>query len=238
MFKKYLSVSIILLSVVYFFVSKDAISITKTPASFVSVNNTSFGQNIPANITDVQGALNSINSKSTPASFVSVNNTSFGQNIPANITDVQGALNSINSININVINSGCRVHRSADQSISGGVTTQIQFNTIDYDENSEFNTSTYTFTAKTAGYYFVTIATRYTAFTLGDYLNTYIYKNGAEYSDGFTSYNNLNFAAGRVTDVIYLAVNDYITAYTRTENGGDLFAAIAQTYMTIRKMSN
>lgn len=51
------------------------------------------------------------------------------------------------------VESACRVYRSSTQSISHDTTTTVQFDTESYDRNTEYNTSTYTFTANRDGLY-------------------------------------------------------------------------------------
>jgi hypothetical protein len=50
------------------------------------------------------------------------------------------------------------VKRSANQTISASTWTVVQFNTEDFDTNSNFNTGTYRFTPTTAGYYQVNLS--------------------------------------------------------------------------------
>ena len=48
---------------------------------------------------------------------------------------------------------GCRAKLTADQSISGGSTAVVQFDTEVYDTDNEYDPSNYTFTAASTGYY-------------------------------------------------------------------------------------
>ena len=107
---------------------------------------------------------------------------------------------------------------STNQTISNNIYTKINFNTVAYDTNSNYNASTYRFTPTIAGYYkmdfnlgIVATAGRTYAFAPS------IYKNG-------TSYSSLEFdmlisaSATNVnvpySDLIYMnGTTDYLEAY-------------------------
>ena len=78
-----------------------------------------------------------------------------------------------------------RAHLSADQSITNNTWTKVQFNTENFDTNSNYDNSTnYRFTPTVAGYYQVNFRVRFNGTSLTTQLAA-IYKNGA-----ITSYAN------------------------------------------------
>lgn len=68
-------------------------------------------------------------------------------------------------------------YMSADQAVGSSVSI-LQFNSEQYDNNSNFDTSNYRFTPTIAGVYFFTVAVTLTI-TTGSFIQTHIYKNGA-----------------------------------------------------------
>jgi hypothetical protein len=107
------------------------------------------------------------------------------------------------------------------QTITSGVDTILQFNTLKYDIQSNFNTSTYRFTAPVAGRYQFNATARFDNKTNSGYMRTYFTVNGsgASYSYGHmiigaggastggfsTSYQGMSISA-----VISLSAGDYV----------------------------
>ena len=106
MFKKVVPLAIIVFSVIYFAMTNEGFPITKTPASWVSVNNTTFGKNIPANVSDAQAAFEALNAMNATGGGggpvnTPVNGTKFfnGYNNTTgvfNTADVVGGVTSVN----------------------------------------------------------------------------------------------------------------------------------------------
>jgi len=84
-------------------------------------------------------------------------------------------------------------YASSSTSMTATAWTKIQFNTEEYDTNSNYDTSNYRFTPTVAGYYFLSgtwIAASAFCFGMAS-----IYKNGSRYRDGAShgySTNNSN----------------------------------------------
>jgi hypothetical protein len=111
--------------------------------------------------------------------------------------------------------------KSGVQTITSGVDTILQFNTLKYDIQSNFNTSTYRFTAPVAGRYQFNATARFDNTTNSGYMRTYFTVNGsgASYSYGHmiigaggastggfsTSYQSMSISA-----VISLSAGDYV----------------------------
>lgn len=106
---------------------------------------------------------------------------------------------------------------SASQTISNNTVTKIQFDTELFDTNSNFNTSTYTFTPTVAGYYQVNLNT-YIVGTASRayYLSPRIYKNGSNFR---IAANALTLGPGGdwiipTSYLIYMnGTTDYLEAY-------------------------
>jgi hypothetical protein len=108
-----------------------------------------------------------------------------------------------------------RAHLSADQSITNNTWTKVQFNTENFDTNSNYDNSTnYRFTPTVAGYYQINFRVRFNGTSLVTQLGG-LYKNGA-----LTSYANTGrFATSsdvgvNGSDLLYMnGTTDYLEVY-------------------------
>ena len=74
-------------------------------------------------------------------------------------------------------------YMSALQSTTAGTTTKLQFNTLNFDTNSNYSTTNYRFTPTVAGYYQFSLALSGNDSGAGGVqLRSYFYKNGAQLS--------------------------------------------------------
>lgn len=121
-----------------------------------------------------------------------------------------------------VQNVSCRAHLSTNQlNLTNNTQTLVQLDTEDYDIGSDFNTSTYKFTAPVNGYYLLIGQIGFTP-TIADkrYLG-FIRINGGDNLAIGTSANGANTSSTYVTmtTISYLAANDYIQLYAESESG-------------------
>lgn len=104
---------------------------------------------------------------------------------------------------------------SATQTITSGTFTKVNFNTEEWDTNSNYDTSTYRFTPTVAGYYQVSCSIDAGASTASVRVISNIYKNGSQYRVG----QNTNTAAGGsfsgvCSALVYMnGSTDYIECY-------------------------
>jgi hypothetical protein len=113
---------------------------------------------------------------------------------------------------------------SADQSVSSGVITKIQFNTEEFDTNSNYDSVTnYRFTPTVAGYYQInaTLRTEGTSLTLAAF---YIYKNGSSIFIPAldTEHSSTTHISGS-TLVYCNGTSDYIEIYGRVDGSSPKF---------------
>jgi len=114
--------------------------------------------------------------------------------------------------------SAVRAYNSANQTwVVSWAATKVLLNTEEFDEDSEFTSST--FTAKQAGIYIVSWQVRWAWGWTGQ-LTTFIYKNGAVYVD-FSISGLSTYTTQPVNSVIKLAINDTIELYARHYAGSD-----------------
>ena len=102
---------------------------------------------------------------------------------------------------------------SANQSISTGVYTKVQFNIKEFDTNSNYDNATnYRFTPTVAGYYQVNSTVDVSGSIATTFQTLAIYKNGSSFKSGNLTTNS----GGRITvsALIYLnGSTDYIEVY-------------------------
>lgn len=110
------------------------------------------------------------------------------------------------------------VKKTADQSIAGGagpgLLTKAEFNSENFDTNSEFDpTTNYRFTAKTAGIYHVSASVRLSNLIDGSIYEMHVRKNGSTFvlTDRQTAKGTDNVLKN--SKILQLAVNDYLEVW-------------------------
>lgn len=134
--------------------------------------------------------------------------------------------------------SGCSVYLSADQDVPTASVTTLQFDSEDYDIQSEFNTGTYTYTASTAGKYIVALCA-YTAEALnnGNALVIIIKKNAAEWGRTALRPGSNGVTGSLITIGMDLAANDTVTAEVYHTFGANREFDADYCRMTINKIT-
>jgi hypothetical protein len=127
---------------------------------------------------------------------------------------------------------------SSTQALSGD-STILQFNTVVFDNQSNFNTSTYRFTAPVAGVYLFTCQARYdNSYTVNSYLRTHFNINGqngtgAGYNYGhqimgsYTGYS-VAYESGTISAILKLAAGDYVDVRGGVSGGATEFQRESQ----------
>lgn len=102
-------------------------------------------------------------------------------------------------------------YHSSTQTLTGGVTTKLNYATKEYDTNTCYDTSTSKFTPNQSGYYKIDAAIQASG-TNGAYL--YVYKNGSPYKLGaFVGANGSGQVASVSVSVPMNGTTDYIEIY-------------------------
>jgi len=110
--------------------------------------------------------------------------------------------------------SRVRVTRSANQSIPAQTTDKVEFNTEDYDELSEWNVTTYRFTALAAGRYMISSTVGWAETGISIKFTIAIYKNGVSFSSrAQVVVADLPEQGISITDILELAASDYIEIF-------------------------
>lgn len=141
--------------------------------------------------------------------------------------------------------SRVRVYLGSDQAVvTGAGYTKIQFNTEDFDGDSEFDSATnYRFTAASAGYYMVTcrVEINRAGNTVDD--NIYLYKNGSAFQP-LAYYVQRSSTGGYnpfaiFTDIISLSASDYVEIFAIHGSGGsqNYISGPTHSYLSIHRLS-
>ena len=126
------------------------------------------------------------------------------------------------------------------QVIPNATTTKVQLNTESYDGLGEFDpTTNYRFTAQAAGYYLITAQADWLAAVDQCALYVSIHKNGAVDTAHFRRASGTGEQAVSISDIVYLAANDYIELYVYQNSGGNLSldAYPYSTWISIHRIS-
>lgn len=134
--------------------------------------------------------------------------------------------------------SGILINRSATQALTANTWTRVQFNTEAYDILSEYNNTTYRFTALTAGRYFLTARVGWSAGTATATANLVVYKNGTIFeklAGDYTTVASGDNSGG--STLLNLAANDYIEIYAYCNKVRTISSAATETYLTMIKVA-
>jgi len=135
--------------------------------------------------------------------------------LPANSGTVLTSLSTQSQFPANIAGNGpaFSAYQSTLQSLTGSAYTKVQFQTKEYDTNSNFDNATnYRFTATISGYY--QINSTITGAGVSAVLLSAIYKNGSAYKYGTLATTGVsNSPLSGVSSLVYLNVNDYIEIY-------------------------
>jgi len=126
------------------------------------------------------------------------------------------------------LGNASRASLSADQTLTTGTTTKMQFNTEDYDVGGDYDASTnyrYTVGSGDAGKYLIYAALN-AAPSDAKRIRVYLYKNGSQLDPpGYQSNNQSvagNFLSVTTFAILELADADYIEIYGSHNEGGNL----------------
>ena len=147
------------------------------------------------------------------------------------VTNASGAITIANTQNTGPAFSA---YANATQSISNATFTKIQFQTKEFDTNSNFDSTTnYRFTPTVAGYYFISGTINFNG-TLATSQNLIsIYKNGSEFKRGGQVLTNAANNATGITVTALIQFNgstDYVEIYGYQANGISVNTSATLTY--------
>jgi len=121
-------------------------------------------------------------------------------------------------------------YQSSAQTLSSATATKIQFQTEEWDTNSNYdNTTNYRFTPTVEGYYQVNCAIGLGAAICGVFIT--VYKNGSAFKQVTSLYSAVDVNACGGSCLVYCnGSTDYIEIYSQIETGQALATGSVQTY--------
>ncbi|WP_426429879.1 hypothetical protein ACPX19_10080 [Winogradskyella sp. HB-48] len=124
-----------------------------------------------------------------------------------------------------------------NQSATGATWVNIDFDNEIFDTNGEFNTTTNTFTAASAGYYRVNASYHTTAQSNTGYFGIAVYVNGTLYAESTHNHHNVGDVMRQVNCLVALAVSDTVELRIRAEsNAVDIDGFGGKTFMEIEQI--
>ena len=135
--------------------------------------------------------------------------------------------------------SGCYVYLSANQSITAGTETKINFDTVVYDVQNEYDTTNYRFTANEAGIYVITASIVFDVAASGNRLRGFLKVNGNyKLITGYTTaddyYHHITFGK-----VLRLNAGDYVEIFAKNGTADDTITSSSEydTFLSIAKIA-
>jgi hypothetical protein len=129
---------------------------------------------------------------------------------------------SVSTDELDITNVGARVGLSANQSIPSGASTKVEFDTEDFDDQSEFDTSTHEFTASESGVYHAGVGLNYESPGDGTTVAARIYVNGSLFfGDLDQAATGTNLTAATDT-VMSLSASDTVHFEAFQDSGGSI----------------
>ena len=136
-----------------------------------------------------------------------------------------------------------RAYLSADQSIPSGSTSVVELDTVQLGDTSGwFNTSTYRLEPEIAGYWHINAAIFFYNAGAGQYVQTYLIRNGSSISAA----RNISVASGSdlsavISDIVYLDGSTHYLQIGGRQNSGtdqDIFGNTDYTFMSGHYLGN
>ena len=122
-------------------------------------------------------------------------------------------------------------YQSVAQSISAATFTKLQFDTKEYDTNTNYSISTYQFTPTVAGYYQINAAYYMSIASNTSLKGIALYKNGVGYKYNFSDAGPSGYDGVSVSSLVYCnGTTDYIEMYAYNSIGGTTQNSITYTW--------
>lgn len=163
-------------------------------------------------------------------------NVGIGTSSPSYNLHVAGDINytgnlTVNGNNILSIHPTFSAYSGSAQTLNNSTWTKLAINTTEFDTHSGYNTTTYRFTAPSAGYYQVNGCMGFASMLVNSgVVLIAIYKNNNEFKRGCRVPGNTAGVSVNVSSVVYLNTSDYIELWGFHNNGSALNVESGQAY--------
>ena len=184
------------------------------------------------NIVRVNGGLQINNQATTGYNFPVTRGTLNGQTLQ---TDAVGNVtwkNSLNNLSL------VRTNLTANQTVGSVGWQKLNFNLIQFDTNSEFNTGTNQFVATKVGYYEINAGFHTFNKSDAEYYGIAVYKNGVEYQETSSHHYGDKLISRTINCSIRLIVGDIIEIYMHNGNAPTTIDGyIGKTYFEVKQIN-
>jgi len=143
-----------------------------------------------------------------------------------------------NSLTGSIKNQGCRVFLSSDQSVSTGSRARIQFDTKSYDSDSNFDTSSHTWTCPETGLYAASLQVDFKSGNSGDERRAFIGRGGTSTPSNEGAREDFASSARFGTTTINrYSSGDVIVAYAENINSNDTLRGGNESFATFLEVT-
>ena len=183
------------------------------------------------NIVRVNGTLQISNPASAPGYSLPIVRGTAGQVLQTDGVGGTSWSNSLNSLSL------VRTNLSGNQTVGSTGWQKITFNTIVFDTNSEFNTTTNRFTATKTGYYEINAGFHTFNKADAEYYGIAVYKNGVEYQETSSHHYGDKLISRIINCTINLIPGDYIEIYIFNGNApSTIDAYTGKSYFEVKQI--
>lgn len=189
------------------------------------------GTNVGVGVTPSAGNKLEVNGKTKTTNFQMTNGATANYVLQSDATGNASWALPNNTLSV------VRTNLSAGQSLGTGGWQKINFNTVVFDLNTEFNTGTNRFVATKAGYYEVNAGFHTDNQSNTQFYSIGVYKNGALYQQTSANHTNLGPIPRTINCVVYLAVNDYVEIFAENyQSGVNIDSYAGKTYFEVKQI--
>ena len=134
--------------------------------------------------------------------------------------------------------SKMRAYLGTNQTVTRTDIEVLELDTESYDINIEFDTSTFRFTAKEAGYYLVVAQAKWLLTEADKQYTIYLYKNGVRIAYSSTKSFYDSSLATHINDIVSLVEGDYLDIRVQMNgvSDGTVASGSDATFLAIHKL--
>lgn len=188
------------------------------------------GTNFGIGMTPVAGNKLDVNGKTRTTNFQM---TAGAANNAILQSDAAGNASWVLPTSLSLVRTGL----TANQSLTTAGWQRINFNTVVFDLNGEFNTGSNRFVAAKAGYYEINAGFHTDNQSNTQYYSIGIYKNNALYQQTSANHSNLGVVARTINCVVYLNIGDYVEIFAENyQSGVAVDSYSGKTYFEVKQL--
>lgn len=189
------------------------------------------GTNVGIGVTPTAGNKLEVNGKTKTTNFQMTNGAA------ANYILQSDATGNASWALPNNTHSVVRTNLNANQSLGTGGWQLINFNTVVFDLNSEFNTGTNRFVAAKTGYYEINAGFHTDNQSNTQFYSIGVYKNGSLYQQTSGNHSNLGPVARTINCIVSLSAGDFIEIYAENyQSGVNIDSYIGKTFFEVKQI--